>query len=242
MPKLIPVGALALLVFPLAQTVAAAQETRLSDLAPYLMPRADEIALARTSAPNDLGKAASIWVLTRAGYEEVERGTNGFACFVGRGWSGPILVGPPNARRLHPDVFDEKLRAPHCFNALAARSVLPWQIARTRQLMAGVPAELVDARIDDEFKAGKLSLPEPGAMAYMTSPHQDLGPAFGPWRPHVMIYLPHLTNADWGIPGFTHDFPFVAEPGTPWSVAVVPMRAYSEGSHATEHVAGRKKP
>jgi hypothetical protein len=242
MPNITLPPAVALLFISLATGDLAAQETRLGDLAPYLMPRPQEIALARSAAPNELGSAASVWLLTRSGYVEAERGSNGFVCFVGRGWSGPIMVGRSDARRLHPDVFDTRLRAPHCFNSLAARSVLPWQVARTRLLLAGVPAEQVDARIDDDVREGKLSLPEPGAMAYMTSPHQDLGPAFGPWRPHVMIYLPRLSNAEWGITGFSHDYPFVAESGTPWSVAVVPMRAYSDGSHASEKVIGRKKP
>lgn len=219
-----------------------AQGTTLGDLAPYLMPRAEEIAMARSSAPNQLGAQASVWVLTKDGYVEAEKGTNGFACFVGRGWSGPIVVGPPSARRLHPDVFDTKLRAPHCFNPLAVRSVLPWQLARTRLLLGGVAAEAVDAQLEDDVKAGRLSLAEPGAMAYMMSPHQDLGPGFGAWRPHVMVYLPHLSNADWGISAFSHDYPFVAESGTPWAVAVMPMRAYSDGSHASEKVSGRKAP
>jgi len=219
----------------------AAQETRLADVAPYLMARDAEVALARSAAPYALGDAATIWVLTRSGYQVAEQGTNGFACFVGRGWSGPILVGPRSARRLHPDVFDTMLRAPHCLNEKAARSVLPWQRERTRLLLAGVPAERIDAEIDGEIGT-RLALPEPGAMAYMMSPGQDLGPDFGPWRPHVMIYLPGLTNADWGIEGFTHDYPFVAEAGTPWAVAVVPMRRYADGSWAPREVTGRLRP
>jgi hypothetical protein len=217
-----------------------AQGTKLGDLTPFLMPRAEEIVMARSSAPGQLGAQAAVWVLTREGY--AEPGTNGFACFVGRVWSGPIVIGPPTARRLHPDVFDSKLRAPHCFNPKAVQSVLPWQLGRTRLILAGTAAEEVDARLEEEVTAGRLRHAEPGAMAYMMSPHQDLGPAFGPWRPHVMVYLPRLTNADWGITGFTHDYPFVAEAGTPWAVAVMPMRAYSDGSHAAEKVAGRKTP
>ncbi len=230
--------ALALVAFavPLAAQTA---NNRLTDITPWLMDRAEEIAMARSSAPHGLADEAAVWVLTANGYERAVEGTNGFACFVGRGWSGPILVGPPDARRLHPDVFDRQLRAPHCFNEAAARSILPWQIARTRALLAGVPAERVDAEMQRQLEAGRLTEPEPGAMAYMMSPRQDLGPDFGPWRPHVMVYTPHLENADWGIPGFTHDFPFVAEPGTPWAVAVLPMAVYSDGTRASPEVRGR---
>ena len=213
--------------------------TRLTDITPWLMDRTAEIAMARSSAPYGLGDEATVWVLTARGYERAVEGSNGFACFVGRGWSGPILIGPPDGRRLHPDVFDRQLRAPHCFNPAAARSILPWQIARTRARLAGVPAERVDAEMQRQLEAGDLTAPEAGAMAYMMSPRQDLGPDFGPWRPHTMVYLPYLSNPDWGIPGFTHDFPFVAEPGTPWAVAVLPMAVYSDGSRASATVHGR---
>lgn len=227
-------------MFLMVVPASLSQQAKLGDITSFLMPREAEIALARSSAPNDVGTRAAVWVLERDGYREAAKGTNGFTCFVGRGWSGPILIGPPTARRLHPDVFDPRLRAPHCFNPIATRSVLPWHIARTRLLLSGVPADEVDARIGDEVKAGRISLAEPGAMAYMMSPHQDLGAAFGAWRPHVMVYLPNLSNADWGIAAFSHDYPFVAEAGTPWAVAVMPMRAYSDGSHASPHVTGRK--
>jgi hypothetical protein len=231
------VAGTALLAFPPS---SAAQGTPLKDVTPFLLDRNEEIDLARSAAPNHLGDDATIWILTATGYEKAATGTNGFACFVGRGWSGPIQIGSGSNRRLHPDLFDPKLHAPHCFNPAAARTVLPWHFERTRLLLAGVPAEEVNGRILREIEAGRLHLPEPGAMAYMMSPRQDLGPDFGPWRPHVMVYLPNIANADWGIAGFTHDYPFIAEPGTPWSVAVLPMRRYSDGSWAPEEVTGRR--
>ena len=218
---------------------AAGQTTRLEDVRPYLMEPDAEVALARSAAPFDLGAEAEVWVLTSAGYERAAEGRNGFACFVGRGWSGPILVGPVHDRRLHPDVFDTQLRAPHCFNPAAAATVLPWHLARTDLILAGVAAAEVDERLARELEAGRLRLPEIGAMAYMMSSGQDLGPDFGAWRPHVMVYLPHRSNRDWGIPGFTHDFPFIAEGGTPWSVAVLPMRVYADGTAAPRDVRGR---
>jgi hypothetical protein len=228
------VGALLVISSP-----AVAQADKLTDIRPYLMDRSEEIALARSAAPHDIGADAAVWVLTSEGYRQAASGSNGFACFVGRGWSGPIVIGPPTARRLHPDVFDAALRAPHCFNPAAAAAVLPWHVARTRLLLEGVPAMSVDARMEEELRAGLLTAPAPGAMAYMMSPHQDLGPDFGSWRPHVMVYLPHLKNADWGVARFTNDFPFVAESGSPWAVAVLPMRVYSDDTRAPETVTGR---
>lgn len=228
------VGVAAVLAMLLASPgVLSGQGTTLEDIEPYLMERPYEIELARSAAPFGLGENATVRVLTTSGYEVASEGTNGFDCFVGRGWSGPILVGSGENRRLHPDVFDPDLLAPHCFNPVAAPSLVPWHGERTRLLIEGVPAEEVDERVARKVGA-EIPLPEPGAMAYMMSPDQDLGPRISAWRPHVMVYLPHLENADWGIPGFTHDFPFIAEGGTAWSVVVVPMRRFSDGSVAPE--------
>ncbi|MGD2067140.1 MAG: hypothetical protein PVI57_00540 [Gemmatimonadota bacterium] len=217
----------------LSPGVLSGQGTRLDDIEPYLMDHLREVDLARSAAPFDLGEDATVWVLAPSGYEVASEGTNGFACFVGRGWSGPILVGSGENRRLHPDVFDPELLAPHCFNPRAARSLVPWHRERTRLLIEGVAAEEVDERVDRKVGT-EIPLPEPGAMAYMMSPNQDLGPRISAWRPHVMVYVPRLENADWGIPGFTHDYPFVAEEGSPWSVVVVPMRRFSDGTVAPE--------
>ena len=222
-------GALALfLVVPPSSSLVA--QTRMGSVDDYLMDREAEIAMARSAAPHGLGDDADVWVLSRSGYVQAAEGTNGFVCFVGRGWSGPILIGDRSQRRLHPDVFNPRLRAPHCFNPLAASTVLPWQLKRTEALLSGVAAEDVADVTSEALRTGELQRPPPGAMAYMTSSHQHLGDNIGSWRPHVMIYLPDLGNADWGIPGFTNEYPFVAEGGTPWSVAVVPMSVFSDGS------------
>jgi hypothetical protein len=79
-------------------------------------------------------------VLTPAGYETASEGEGGFTCFVGRGWSGPVVsTGPEGEKIVSPDALDPRLRAPHCFNPPAARSVLPWHLAMTNALIEGVP-------------------------------------------------------------------------------------------------------
>src|SRR5688500_16889322 len=51
-----------------------------------LLPRAEEIALARSAAPAEVSRSATVWVLTHSGYVVAEKGTNGVACYVGRSW------------------------------------------------------------------------------------------------------------------------------------------------------------
>ena len=49
------------------------------------MPRAAEVALARSAAPLHISERATIKVLTASGYEVVREGDNGFVCMVMRG-------------------------------------------------------------------------------------------------------------------------------------------------------------
>jgi hypothetical protein len=46
----------------------------------YLMDRSDEIALARSAAPDSVLRDAKVLVLGRHGYETAVEGKNGFVC------------------------------------------------------------------------------------------------------------------------------------------------------------------
>ena len=54
-----------------------------------------------------------VMVLRRDGYAAAVKGTSGWVCMVERSWANNT-----NA----PDFWNPKLRAPHCFNAQAART------------------------------------------------------------------------------------------------------------------------
>lgn len=78
--------AILLLMF-FAVTPAAGQTALAGRAGPRrLLPRADEIALARSAAPRYASQGATVWVLTEAGYVVAERGTTGVACYVSRSW------------------------------------------------------------------------------------------------------------------------------------------------------------
>ena len=78
-------AAMALLAAPAAGATAY---PRMAPVDAYLMDRAEEIALARSAAPASISKDATILVMTRTGYETAVQGTNGFVCWVGRGFAG----------------------------------------------------------------------------------------------------------------------------------------------------------
>ena len=69
---------------------AKAKDKTYNSIAPidqYLMPdRNAEIALARTAAPESIGRDAEVLVLGRNGYEAAVKGKNGFVCLVERSW------------------------------------------------------------------------------------------------------------------------------------------------------------
>jgi hypothetical protein len=73
---------------------------------------ATEIALARSAAPSSISDGAEVMVLGREGYKTAVKGTNGFLCIVERSWA---------QSEDDAEFWNPKMRAPHCFNAQAAK-------------------------------------------------------------------------------------------------------------------------
>lgn len=155
----------------------------------YLIEEAEELHLAASAAPAAISSGATYHVLRRNGYAEVREGTNGFHCFVERSWSGPS---PTNTRN-----FDPSIRAPHCINPEGARTTLREIFLVAELAMAGHPAEEIDRQVERAYADGDLTLPTELSLTYMMSKHQHLGRA-GSWRPHVMLWLPYLTESQVG--------------------------------------------
>ena len=72
----------------LAVISAKAQEAKYPPLSEYMMPQADEVALAKSAAPQSISEHATIRVFTASGYQTVHEGDNGFVCMVMRGFTG----------------------------------------------------------------------------------------------------------------------------------------------------------
>lgn len=163
--------------------VAQAQQGAYPAMAPldqYLMPdEQSEIALARSAAPSSISDGAEVMVLGRKGYKTAVKGTNGFLCLVERSWAQNENV---------PEFWNPKMRAPHCFNALAARSFAPIYLMKTRLVLAGKSKSEIAQAIATALDTRKLPALEPGAMAYMMSKQQYLNDRDKSWHPHVMFY------------------------------------------------------
>jgi hypothetical protein len=163
-------------------------------LAPYLMDRNAEIALARSAAPPAISSDATIMVLSRGGYETAAKGKNGFVCLVERGWMSPFDA---------PDFWNPKLRGPVCYNPPAARSLMPRTVKRTALALAGQSKASMLEALKAAVAKKELVAPQPGAMSYMMSKEQYLGDGGGSWMPHLMFHVPPEDAASWGanLPG-----------------------------------------
>ena len=199
-------------VLPLALTAppAEGQSAAAGRTGPRIMlPREREIALARSAAPADVSRHASVMVLTQRGFELAERGSNGVTCVVNR--SQP------------------KSLEPHCFDAEGSATVLPIELRRTELLREGKSAAEIEREIGEGLLTGKYRLPRRPAMSYMMSSAQDLyddeGRHVGRWQPHLMIFYPNLTGGDLGL-GEGSPALAVVDPGRPLSNIMVVVKDF----------------
>ena len=148
-----------------------------------LIPRAEEIALARSAAPKAVSGRATVWIFTSSGYVVAEQGTSGVACYVSRSWVESI--------------------EPHCFDAEGAASIMPLEMRTVELRHQGLSREAVERELAAGLASGRFRLPRRPALSWMLSGAQrlisDEGRPVGRWQPHLMIYYPYLTAAELGL-------------------------------------------
>jgi hypothetical protein len=207
-----------------AQTQAAkSQYPVMAPLEQYLMRESVEIALAQSAAPSSISGAAEVKVLRRDGYATVVKGKNGFVCMVERSWGKATD---------DAEFWNQKMRAPHCFNAQAAKTFLPIYLMKTKLVLAGKSrAEILDATTS-ALDRKELPALEPGAMAYMMSKQQYLGDDGGSWHPHVMFFAAGDATKSWGAD--LPDSPVMAanDPEERVTILFVIADKWSDGSAA----------
>lgn len=183
-----------------------------------LMARADEIALARSAAPDSVSREARILVLTERGFEVAVPGASPVTCLVNRSWPGSV--------------------EPSCFDAEAAATILPVEVYRTEQRHRGVADAEIEREISDRLADGRFRLPRRPALQYMMSSGQRLisddGRAVGKWQPHLMLFIPYITNAELGLPeSFDMQAGHVSDSGKPWATLVIAVRGFVDPKPAS---------
>ena len=112
---------------------------------------------------------------------------------------------------------------PLCFDAEGTRVILPVYLERGRLRLAGMSEEDIDALIRAGFESGDFGPPSKTGIAYMLSPHNKVfnGSEVISYPPHIMVYAPHLTNADIGADLSDPFMPWVLEEGSPHAYIIV---------------------
>lgn len=204
----------------------------------YLMDRGQEIALAKSAAPESISRRATILVLTRTGYQSAVTGTNGFVCMVSRGFSGA-----PD----WPERWNPKIRAAECQNPQAARSIAPLAKLRTAMTLAGRSDAEIMARIKTVLRTKEIPPLASGAMSYMMSKSSYLSDEGDHDMPHVMFFIPFKDGTNWGAnatgsPIFggnywfaTPDHPAETAALPPLSVLLLGVCTWSDGTPAPTH-------
>jgi len=218
----IAIKSFALLVVLVTAYQAMAQDakTPYPNMAPieqYLMDRTVEVALARSAAPESISRDAEVLVLGRHGFETAIKGKNGFVCILERSWTSA-----PDA-----DFWNPKVRTPICYNAAAARSLLPRNIKRTELILAGHTKTQTDETIVAAVDKKELPAMEAGAMCFMMSKQEGYG-----GFPHLMFYFSQTDLAMWGanLPGS----PVIGgnDPAEHVTTFVIAVQRWSDGTES----------
>ncbi|HXS05608.1 MAG TPA: hypothetical protein VN723_02365 [Rhizomicrobium sp.] len=196
----------------------------MAPVAEYLIPRDAEIALARSSAPDSIAKDAEVMIFTRTGFQTAVKGTNGFVCLVARSWSAGF--GDPN-------FWNPKVRAPICYNALAAQSQVPETALRTKLALAGGSEAQIQKALKAGIDSGALPVAKFGSVSYMISKGTYFNSGEGPWLPHLMFYVPQTDTKLWGAglpksPMIGNSFP-----DERLTIFLIPVGRWSDGSVST---------
>ena len=216
-------------VFPFSHGRAQvpAEKPRYPAMAPlgqYLMPsESAEIALARSAAPASISGDAEVMVLRRDGYATAVKGRNGFVCIVERSWGKATD---------DPEFWNQKMRAPHCFNAQGARTFLPIYLMKTKLVLAGKSKPEILKAITFALDRKELPPLGTGGMAYMMSKQQYLGDDGMSWHPHVMFFAAGDSTRSWGAD--LADSPVIAanDPEERVTILFVMSDKWSDGTPA----------
>jgi hypothetical protein len=185
-----------------------------------------EIALARSAAPASISDGSEVLVLQRDGYKTVVKGTNGFVCLVERSWG----QGTDEAEFWNP-----KMRAPHCFNAQAAKTFAPIYLLKTKLVLAGKSKPEIANAITTALDKKEIPALEPGAMAYMMSKQQYLNDQGKSWHSHTMFFSPGDMTKSWAADDPNSPVMMVNDPQERVTILLVLAGKWSDGTVSTTH-------
>jgi hypothetical protein len=165
-----------------------------------LLPRDLEIQLALSALPRHLRDSATVYTLNPAtGFEVARKGTNGFHAFVARTGDDAFQGTWPLTS------YRDDILYPISFDAAGAKENMRVFFDAAAMQAKGTPPNELKKLIQQRFATHYYKAPERAGVSYMmspilrtyTNPEHDETVATT-INPHVMHYVPNLTNADIG--------------------------------------------
>jgi len=206
--------------------ISSAGHPGMAPISQYLMPRDAEISLARSAAPESISRDAEILVFTTTGYQRAVRGKNGFVCMVSRSWFAAFG---------DPDFWSPRVRAPICYNAVAALSQIPEAIKRTQVALASGSESRILQALKADIGSGALPVAKAGSLAYMMSKETYFNRRTTHWRPHLMFFVPETDPKSWGAGLARSPVLGVDNPDEHLTVFLIPLSRWSDGTVSAAH-------
>ena len=186
----------------LASVAAGAQENQVttgkSEIAG--LPRDLEMELALRALPPHLRDKATVYVLNPAkGFEVARKGTNGFHAFVAR-TGDDTFRGTWSFKAYRDDIL-----YPISFDEAGVNAQMRVFFDAAAMQAEGMPPEELKKQIQERYATHYYKAPERVGVSYMMAPilrtylKPDENDSVGTANiPHVMHYMPNVSNADVG--------------------------------------------
>jgi hypothetical protein len=182
------------------------------------MPRQQQIDLAESAAPQSVSSKATIYVLSKNGYEKARTGSNGFTCLVERDLVGTIGTVEPQ-----------------CYDGVGSATTLQPALFRESERAKGTSEAEIKRKIDEGYKSGRFKAPTKPGLIYMLSDSTYIVDADSRKVIHVaghlMFHAPGVTYKDLGLSGPAEGPPFLTNEGKPDNLMVVIPRAKEKHDH-----------
>jgi hypothetical protein len=165
-------------------------------------PAAQQIAIARSAAPDEVSKDAAVYVLGKKGYELAVKGSNGFTCLIERERADTV--------------------APECFDAEGSRTTVQAVLFREAERAKGATDKDIDAAVAAGYKQGRFHAPaKPGIVYMMSNQNYVVNPSTQKvihFPGHLMFYAPYATTK---TVGSGKGAPYIVHPGLPDALMIV---------------------
>ena len=174
----------------------------LSDRIDGSTPADVQMKFINEAGPQDVVAGATIYILTKSGYEKTRTGTNGFSCLV---------------LRERPESLE-----PECYDAEGSATTLLTDLYLEKERAKGRADVDIKKEIAAGYKSGRFKSPRKPGIVYMLSPHNRV---FDPeskqvvsFPGHLMFYAPYATAK---TVGSGRGAPYIVSPGEPTALLVV---------------------